>query len=356
MLLGFDVEGEFEEFVATRRELAAPMIGKRVTVAQVFDFATQLQAAYIRAGYLLARVVVAPQELNERARVKINVIDGFVERIDVSALPPAIGNRVAAVLEPLFHKRHLTESELERRLLLASDTPGAQLRSTFAAGEEIGGSVLIVTGSYRPLVLSGYTDNAMPVTFGTLQSVALLGLNSVLGMGESITVSTTGFPSHDFATEFPTRRFLQGSLVFPVGIDGLKFLIAGTDGRTTPNVDLLAQTQGIFRQNTYVLAYDAVKRRDFQLTLSGRFDATYERIDTLVLTPPVSLSLDQVRPVRGPWTATGRFGKPTPTSSSAPLFPGASMHLERGPWQTLLPSCRCRGREPTPSSPSSTQH
>ena len=79
----------------------------------------------------------------------------------------------------------------------------------------------------------------------------------------------------------------------------MKFLIAGTDGRTTPNVDLLAQTQGIFRQNTYVLAYDAVKRRDFQLTLSGRFDATYERIDTLVLTPPVSLSLDQVRPVRG---------------------------------------------------------
>src|SRR5215813_1939459 len=34
VLLGFDVEGEFEEFVATRRELAAPLIGKRVTVAQ----------------------------------------------------------------------------------------------------------------------------------------------------------------------------------------------------------------------------------------------------------------------------------------------------------------------------------
>src|SRR5262249_43875037 len=44
VLLGFDIEGEFEEFVATSRELAAPLIGKRVTVAQVFDFATQLQA------------------------------------------------------------------------------------------------------------------------------------------------------------------------------------------------------------------------------------------------------------------------------------------------------------------------
>jgi hemolysin activation/secretion protein len=298
VLTGFDIEGEFDEFVATSRELAAPLIGKRVTVAQVFEFATKLQEAYVRAGYLLARVVVAPQELNERARVKIQVIDGFVERIDVSALPTAVRNRVAAVLEPLFHKRRLTEKELERRLLLASDTPGLQLRSTFAAGQEIGGSVLILTGLYRPVALSAYVDNAMPVTFGTMQTVALLGLNSVLGAGEQITVSATGYPSRDFATADPTRRFLQGAVVTPVGIDGWKFLIAGTDGRTTPRVDQLVATQGIFRQTSFVLAYDAVKSRDSQLTFSGRFDATYERIDTLVLNPPVSLSLDQVRPVR----------------------------------------------------------
>jgi hemolysin activation/secretion protein len=298
VLLGFDVEGEFEEFVATRRELAAPLIGKRVTVAQIFEFATKLQEAYVQAGYLLVRVVVVPQELGERARVKIRVIDGFIERIDVSALPSAVRNRIAAVLEPLFQKRHLTQDELERRLLLAGDTPGLELRSTFAPGEQIGGSVLILTGLHRPVSASAYIDNAMPVTFGTLQNVALLGLNSVLGAGEQITVSATGYPGHDFATEYPTRRFLQGAVVFPVGIDGLKMLVAGTDGRTTPRVELLAQTQGIFRQNTYVLAYDAIKKRDSQLTFSGRFDATYERVDTLVLTPPVSLRLDEVRPVR----------------------------------------------------------
>jgi len=31
VLLGFDIDGEFEEFVATSRGLAAPLIGKRVT-------------------------------------------------------------------------------------------------------------------------------------------------------------------------------------------------------------------------------------------------------------------------------------------------------------------------------------
>jgi hypothetical protein len=90
----------------------------------------------------------------------------------------------------------------------------------------------------------------MPVTFGTLQNVALLGLNSVLGWGEQLTVSATGYPGRDFATEWPTRRFLQGALVFPVGIDGWKMLVAATDGRTTPRVDLQAQTQGVYRQDT----------------------------------------------------------------------------------------------------------
>lgn len=298
VLLGFDIEGEFEEFVAARRELAAPLIGRRVTVAELFTFATKLQEVYVRAGYLLARVVVSPQELSEKARVKLQVIDGFIERVDATALPPAVRGRVAAVLQPLFQKRHLLQRELERRLLLAGDTPGLELRSTFAAGDEIGGSVLILTGPHRPITASGYVDNAMPITFGTTQAVALLGFNSVLGMGEQIAVSATGFPSRDFGTEFPTRRFLQASLAVPLGIDGWKMFVATTDGRTTPNVIPLAATQGVFRQSNVVLGYDAVKSRDFQLTVSARLDLTNERIDTLVLNPPVSLSLDQVRPLR----------------------------------------------------------
>jgi hemolysin activation/secretion protein len=216
-LLGFDIVGEFDEFVAVRRELAAPLIGKRVTVADVFNFATKLQAAYVGAGYLLARVVVAPQELNEKARVKIQVIDGFIERLEVEALPAFVRGRVAAVLQPLVNKRRLLQRELERRLLLAGDTPGLDLRSTFAAGEQIGGSVLILTGPYRAITASAYIDNAMPRVYGTTQTVALLGFNSVLGLGEQISVSATGLPVRNFGTEFPTRRFVQAALQCRLG-------------------------------------------------------------------------------------------------------------------------------------------
>src|SRR5690242_2280283 len=45
-LLGFDIKGEFDEFVARRKEIEAPLIGRTITVAQVFEFADQLQQVY----------------------------------------------------------------------------------------------------------------------------------------------------------------------------------------------------------------------------------------------------------------------------------------------------------------------
>ena len=297
-LLGFDIVGEFDKFVAVRRELAAPLVGRRVTVADVFNFATKLQAAYVGAGYLLARVVVAPQELNEKARVKIKVIDGFIERLEVEALPAFVRGRVAAVLQPLVNKRHLLQRELERRLLIASDTPGLDLRTTFAAGNEIGGSVLILAGPYRAITASAYIDNAMPRVYGTTQTVALLGFNSVLGLGEQISVSATGLPVRNFGTDIPDPALCASELCNAAWHRWPE--IFRCDHRRPNHTQCYSGGghAGRFQANECGARLRRVKSRDFQLTVSGRLDLTYERIDTLVLNPPVSLSLDQVRPVR----------------------------------------------------------
>ena len=39
-LLGFDLQGGFEELAAAYKELAAPLVGRRVTVADIFVFAS----------------------------------------------------------------------------------------------------------------------------------------------------------------------------------------------------------------------------------------------------------------------------------------------------------------------------
>ena len=197
-LLGFDIQGEFPELVAQRKEIAAPLIGKTITVAKVFEFADKLQQLYVHAGYPLVRVVLLPQEFGDSARIKLRVIDGFVERMDLNAIGAPVRARVAAVLAPLVHKTHLQQSELERRLLLAGEAPGLILNATFVAGKQVGGSVLVLTGRYRPISASVYVDDAMPAAFGTGQVVTTAAENGLAGLGEQLAVSVAGDPEHDF--------------------------------------------------------------------------------------------------------------------------------------------------------------
>jgi hemolysin activation/secretion protein len=318
-LIGFDVKGEFEELVAQRKKLEAPLIGKQITVAQVFEFADALQQIYAKAGYTLARVVTLPQEFEGPTRIKLRLIDGFVERLDLNALPWPVQGRVAKVLAPLQGKTHLQQSELERQLLIAGEAPGLVLNATFAAGKEIGGSVLVLTGRYRPVSLSVYMDNDMPRVFGSGQGVVTASTNSLLGLGEQLTVTTAGLPDKDFDSEFPTRRYMGGVFSIPLGIDGWKFEAGGTDGVTTPRVDPTTGTKGVYDEGYAKISYELLKRRDYELILNERLDAANEKIESLLFMPPAPLNEDRVRALR-----TGADGIWRLRESGTTVFYGAN--------------------------------
>jgi hemolysin activation/secretion protein len=297
VLLGFDIRGEFPELAEQRREIEARLVG-RITVAQLFEFADQLQQIYVRAGYPLVRVVILPQSLAGSARIELEVIDGFVERMDLSAIAAPVRARVGAVLAPLLDKRHLKQGELERQLLLAGEEPGLILNATFAAGKEVGGSVLVLTGRYRPVSASVYVDDAMPASFGTTQVVTTVAENGLAGVGEQLLVSVAGDPEQDFFTSFPNRRYLSATYTMPLGINGWKLELFATDGRTTPFVPPIAATFGVFDQEHIKLIYEAVKRRDAEFSLHAMFEPTYESLESIAFNPAIPISLDRVRPVR----------------------------------------------------------
>jgi hemolysin activation/secretion protein len=298
-LLGFDIQGEFPELVAQRKEIASPLIGKTITVAKVFEFADKLQQLYVRAGYPLVRVVLLPQEFVDSARIKLRVIDGFVERMDLNAIGTPVRGRVASVLDPLIRKTHLQQSELERRLLLAGEAPGLILNATFVAGKEVGGSVLVLTGRYRPVSASVYADDAMPAAFGTGQVVTTASENGLAGLGEQLAVSVAGNPEHDFFRDNPNRRYLSATYTMPLGIDGWKLELFATDGRTTPYVTIPGtETFGVLDQGHVKVVYEAIKSRDAELAFNAMFEPTDESLESIALTPAVPISLDRVRPVR----------------------------------------------------------
>jgi hypothetical protein len=93
------------------------------------------------------------------------------------------------------------------------------------------------------------------------------------------------------------------------------------DGKTTPRVaSQQAAAFGLLDQVRVRLLYPVVKRRDVELTLQGRDEATDERIDTLAIMPPTPLNLDRTRVLRGGFDGVWRLREAGTTISYGALL------------------------------------
>ncbi|TNC09918.1 ShlB/FhaC/HecB family hemolysin secretion/activation protein [Methylobacterium terricola] len=298
-----DVQGGLPPLAGLTDALQARLSGRAVSAAEIFAAARELEQAYAAAGFALVRVVLPTQQLRDDGDVRLLVVDGIVERIDVSALPPEIRGRVAAILAPLVGTRGLTLTLLERKLLLAGDTPGTVLRSTLAPGRAAGASVLVVEARYK--AVTGFTgiDNGLADSLGRYTASLGFDFNSPTGNGEVLYVRSFGLPitggSAAFLGADPRNRALATGLILPLGTDGLTLTLEATDTRTTPRA--LPGTVGFaseFSRYSARLRYPLVRSRDFTLNTEAAFDAQEERVNIRV---PVEapFSLDRLRVARG---------------------------------------------------------
>ena len=121
------IEGAFPEFDSETRAFIHAVQGHRITVARIYELANAMEQAYARAGYVLARVTVPEQNLNDHGPLRIVVIDGFVEKVQVDNVPERVRALVAARMASLIGRRHIKLTEIERRLLISGDVPGLRL-------------------------------------------------------------------------------------------------------------------------------------------------------------------------------------------------------------------------------------
>jgi hemolysin activation/secretion protein len=191
-------------------------------VADVYGYAAALQAAYLEAGYPLVRVIVPAQDLDRATgSVRVLVVSGFVERIDVDGLPKAVRARVETVLRPLVDREPLLASEFERRLLLAGETSGLTLQSALSPGSRTGGTVLVVAGELRPIQMAVALDNSLSQDIGGEQLTGSVGLNSPLGLGERILLTLAVSPDDVSWSDNTLRRYAALYGQVPVGHSGL---------------------------------------------------------------------------------------------------------------------------------------
>ncbi|WP_254633932.1 ShlB/FhaC/HecB family hemolysin secretion/activation protein [Mesorhizobium sp. GbtcB19] len=300
-LTGVHIGGGLADMTDATRKVTAGLSRRTVTAAEIFAAARQLEAEYAHAGYVLVRVVLPPQKLTDGATLRLVVVDGFLEKIDTGNLPERIRDRVEATLAPLVGQKGIKLSAIERKLLLAGDTPGARLRSTLKAGSARGASVLVIDGKYRPIGGQVGVDNSLSPSLQRWSTGVGIDFNSLLGLGELVYLRAGGYPNggdQGLFSEDPRNRNYAAGIVLPIGYDGLTLNLEASRTRANPNAEPGSLGFGSeFERYSASLRYPWIRSRALTVSSELSFDAQSDRLNAVT---PISLPIaeDRLRIIR----------------------------------------------------------
>lgn len=276
---GLAVEGGLPELGSQTAAIEASLKGRRVTGADLFAASRRLEEAYAKAGYLLVRVTLPAQTIRDGRPLRLVVTNGQVEAIDASALSPAVRARVESVLAPLVGKPGVTKAELERRLLLAGDTPGVMLKSTLKAGTKPGTTVVVVDGRYDAVTTTVTMDNNLAKNLGTYTVGLGADFNSLLGLGEVGYLRLSGYPGFNDSifSDDPRNRQVIAGFTVPLGTDGAWLNMESVDSQTHPTSDLAYTMVDHYQRLSTKLGYSWIRARDLNTSSVLSFDVTQEK-------------------------------------------------------------------------------
>lgn len=268
------IDGGFDELAASTEAILADLRGRRIAVSQIYATANAIERRYAAAGYVLVRLVVPPQQLDDGGSLQLKVIDGSIEAVDVRGVPQSLRKLVSARMAPLVGRRRLLLTEIERRLLLAGDIPGLAIRSTLALGQTQGGAKLVLEATHHSVAGSVGVDNHLPSSLGVYSTNAALSFNSILGLGEQVylTGSSGVHLGQIFASTAPIS-VVGGGVSAPLGFDGVALNAEYTHSTSRP-----LQTPGSPASVGYLdrgdlrLTYPWLRTRTQTLALQGTLE------------------------------------------------------------------------------------
>lgn len=202
--------------IYTEEELAAAakeFIGKEQDINGLNDAATAVRAYYRTRGYFLAQAYLPRQQIRDGV-VEIAVIEGRIGKLEVNIKP---GTRISedlirGVLEAHLREGDLiTETGLEKPLLLVNDLPNAIVTSEIRPSKTVGAADLRINLEQAEDLVNGFVDldNAGSRFTGEFRLGVSMNVNSPFQLGDQLSVRV-------FTTEerFLLRRF---GYTLPVG-------------------------------------------------------------------------------------------------------------------------------------------
>ena len=179
VLQDFAIEGATAFPADVLQPLYAGLVGREVSVADVFEAAHAIELLYRNAGFVTSRVIV-PQQTVENGRFRVVVVEGFVADI---VFQDDIGPARVAVeklLNGLRDVRPVSVREIERRLLLANDLHGLTVSGTLEPSRDIlGGSIIVVRSARKAVDGALVFDRRISPYFGEVKISGNLAWNAI---------------------------------------------------------------------------------------------------------------------------------------------------------------------------------
>lgn len=206
------------------------LIGKKITLTQVYAIANAITKLYRDSGYILSRAVVPQQEI-DGGIVTIQVVEGKVSGFNIQGETYGAKEQLAAYARKLQGTGAVTSRNLERYLLLMNDLPGVKVRAVLSPSKTVvGGANLTLVTEQRRVQGAATLDNFGNRFIGP-ERVTLSGqLNSLFKSTDQLNAAILLTPSHD------ELRYFSGSYKQNIGTEGTKLGLNASYTETDPSL------------------------------------------------------------------------------------------------------------------------
>lgn len=279
------------------------LVGKKKNIDDLNGVSRKMTQEFGLNDFPLVRVILPKQELKaDGATIFFKVIDGFIEKIDFEKVPKAQRKNVLRYLRPLKNKKQISNSLLERRLLLAGQSAGLKLNTAFTAGSSEGATILVIEAKHKLLSGGVQFNNTQSEELGRQLGILQTTINSPIGFGESLTM---------FGLARPTIKGMKGtgndvsirggglSFSYPLGDNGLKASLSYSESMTRPGGDIASLgIESNMKSGSLGLTYPLRLRADSTWSLRGTINWTDEIQQTNASGIDTDISHDRLTSLR----------------------------------------------------------
>jgi hemolysin activation/secretion protein len=200
------------------REVVQDFVGKELDFEGLNDAATKVRAYHRERGYFLAQAYL-PQQAIRGGVVEIAIVEGRVGQVELLRRP---ATRIAEWLLAGILDAHLrtgdiiTETSLEKPLLLINDLPTAAVTSEIRPSQTVGAADLRVNVDQGVGLVNGFFDfdNYGARSTGEYRYGASVNVNNPLTIGDQLSV-------RGFVTE-EDMYFARAAYLVPAGFWGTR--------------------------------------------------------------------------------------------------------------------------------------